>query len=784
MALKQSDPTQTPPPGAAGGMSRERRWMVFGSNVAVMILLATALVVAAVWLSTALLRGKVRDDWTASGRFSLSPRTKALLGTLEARNLDVRLTNLYSHTPDIPASEAQWRRVQDMLSEYDVASGRVEVEAVNPAVDTGGVEQLIARLTKRYAGQMQKPKRLVAEFQALHTDIQQTLQEEAKRLRAAADAWEGGPPQAIETLRMVGQVWGQLLMIGDFAAGNVRSLTEQALPAYSEALRQTTDYLTQVRERFQIVPEALAKIKDQTGEGKVPEAVQQILGTAEEAYGPLAERIKTFEEKAGDVEETELDKIRREINQGETIVLETAAETGIIVTGPAKEAELKPVATGAGAEAVQPRADGEGHEVVTPPEKLDAVRKALEAAGAKVESAKVERRPDAIEVVGFDEVWVRNPAAGRSEGAPERLFGGEMALSSALLGMVQKAKPAVVFVRAGAPATMPTRGPMGGGQPGPYRRMAERLEKANFLVEDWDPQRQPEMPEIAGASKTILVLVPGGQANPRMPMPPPGPEAYAPAIERVRQGTPAILLGEPGSMFQQSVPYADLFAAFGVDAKFSAVAVHSMVVDTAGTEEAVPQVRITRYADHAITRPVGALPSMWLTASPLQMKKEPGEGLSLWPLIELPAGRDYWADTVVMEAVQGQATFDAGEDIAGPVPLALAVTRQVAGGEQKVVLFGDADFAQDRVAFYQNPVMYRDRIEMQYQFPGNAELFVNACLWVSGSEHLIAVSPEAIQARRIGDLGGWQVPLQILLIAGLPVLVLGAGLLVYLIRRG
>ncbi len=783
MALETNDETQTAP-AAAGGMTRQRRWMVFGSNVAVMVLLATALVVVVVWLSTALLRGQMRGDWTAGGRFSLSPRTEALLDTLGERDLDVRFTNLYSHTPEIPASESQWRRVQDMLSEYDMASGRVEVEAVNPAVDVGGVEQLIARLTKRYAAQMQKPKRLVAEFQTLHQDIQETLQTEAQRLNAAADAWEGGPPQAVETLRMVAQVWNQLLMVGDFTAGNVQSLTGQALPAYSEALNQAEDYLAQVRDRFRIVPEALAKIKDQAGEGEVPEAVRQILETAPKTYAPLAERIRTFTDEAADIDETELDRIRRDINQGETLVLETTAEKGVILTGPAKAAELEPVATDAGAESLQPRAEGEGFEVLTPPGQLDAVRQAIEAAGGKVTSAEIARRPDAIEVVGHDAVWVRNPSAGESPEAPDRLFAGEKAVSSTLLGMFQKEKPAVLFVRSGGPATMPMRSPMGGGQPAPYGQIAERLRKANFIVQDWDPQRQPEMPEVADASKIVLVLVPPGQPNPQMPSPPPSPEAYAPAVAMIRQGAPAIVMGEPAGMFQQGVPYADLFATFGVEATFNAVAVQSVVVDAAGTEEALPQIQITDYPSHEITDPVGALPSMLLTASPLEVKEAPGEALSLSPLIELPAGRNYWADTVIMEAMQRQATFDAAEDIPGPVPLALAVTRQTGGGEQKVVLFGDADFAQDRVAFYRNPVLLRDRIEMQYQFPGNAEVFLNACLWVSGSEHLIAVSPEAIQARRIGDLGGWQLPIQILIIAGLPALVLGAGLLVYLIRRG
>jgi hypothetical protein len=79
------------------------------------------------------------------------------------------------------------------------------------------------------------------------------------------------------------------------------------------------------------------------------------------------------------------------------------------------------------------------------------------------------------------------------------------------------------------------------------------------------------------------------------------------------------------------------------------------------------------------------------------------------------------------------------------------------------------------VAFYQ--VMGRDL------FPGNAELLVNTLLWVAGTEHLITVSPEALQARRIGDPGAWTLPLQMLLVAGIPAAVLVAGLVVYAVRR-
>jgi hypothetical protein len=78
--------------------------------------------------------------------------------------------------------------------------------------------------------------------------------------------------------------------------------------------------------------------------------------------------------------------------------------------------------------------------------------------------------------------------------------------------------------------------------------------------------------------------------------------------------------------------------------------------------------------------------------------------------------------------------------------------------------------------------MVRDALGRD-MFPGNAELFTNSLLWVAGTEHLITVSAEAIQARRIGDLGDWSLPLEILIIGGLPAIVLAAGVVVWLVRR-
>jgi hypothetical protein len=721
MALDRPNEKSRKPASSApaGPLSQAERWVRFGSNVALAVVLATVLVVAAVWLSGALLRGTARSDWTATGRFSLSPRTRALLKDVPA-DWDVRLTNLYSHTPEIPASEEQFRRVQDLLSEYETASSRITVEEINPAVGAAKVEALVARLRERYAKELEKPKQIVADFEQLRKDLDAALEAEAKRLDEAADAWTSGPEEVTSTLHTVAQRWRQLKDVGEFTGAAVQSLAEQALPAYSSAISRARElFLSPVRDDFEAAGALYAQLR-QAVPADAPADVRDLLASADKTYGPLTERIEKLTREADDLPQLELDQLRSRIGEGETILLETPAK---------------------------------------------------------------------VEVVSFDDVWVHNPAADQLD-QPERLFAGEQAVSSALLGLLHEDKPAVLFVTAGEPAT---------SWGGPFADMAERLRRANFLVEDWDLMQEPEMPRPEHMTFAILVLVPPPAPNPQMPRPPASPEQYAPVIEAIRQGAPAILLAEPTSMFGVRVPYADLFEMFGLDARFDTVAVHRMQVDARGTEKAIPQIEITEYPRAPITAPLGALPSVFLTAMALMPAANAPAGVRVEPILLLPTGADYWADTVTFEAMRGEATRDEASDLiatAGrPVVLAAAVTRELAAetqaapaaeGEppaaepekkiQKVVCFGDADFAQDRVALYRN-------IFGQTVFPANAELFLNSLLWVAGTEHLITVSPEALQARRIGDLGGWTLTLRILVIGGLPIVVALVGLAVFILRR-
>lgn len=693
---------------AEAGMTQRRRWLVFGSNVVVGILLAIILTGAAIWLSGAFLKGKTRSDWTSGGRFSLSPRSKAMLSELPC---DVRMTNLFIRTPERPGSLEEWQRVQDLLNEYANASSKVSMEAIDPDIDVAGMDKLYERLKTRYAKEIEKPKAHVEAFKALSTELDALLDAEAKRLDAAAKGWKGGPENAVMALRTVGQGWRELKGAGQQVSGAVQILTDQPLPAYGTSLSRAKEYLKIVNDNLGAVPAFYAQVQEALQGAAVPDDVKAILAGAKETYEPMRKKIADFQKAVAEVEELELDSVRRDIAQGDAVLIEA---------------------------------------------------------------------PERVKVVSAEEIWLRPaPADERSETAPEPRFNGESAISSALLGLCNKQRPAVLFVTFGGPATA-MGNPMMGGRGGPYSGVADRLRKANFIVEDWDLMRGPEMPVIKDASKTVLVLVPPPPMNPQQPMPPPTPEAYNAVSDLIKGGTPAIILGEPGQMFAPAIPYAGLFDVFGVKPRFDAVAVMQVVVDAAtGDQKAIPQVAITSYPkDNPISTPLDGLPTMMFRASPLIVSKTLPEGVIVTSIIDMPGGPDSWAETTMADVGRGEAKRNPGVDLDGPLPLGVAVTRKLKEGEQKVVLFGNAAMAMDGIAFYRDP-----RDPFREAFPGNAELFVNSVLWVSGTQHLITVSPESLQARRIGDLGNWGLAVQIFLVVGLPILVLAAGVVVFVIRR-
>jgi ABC-type uncharacterized transport system involved in gliding motility auxiliary subunit len=148
------------------------------------------------------------------------------------------------------------------------------------------------------------------------------------------------------------------------------------------------------------------------------------------------------------------------------------------------------------------------------------------------------------------------------------------------------------------------------------------------------------------------------------------------------------------------------------------------------------------YGDHDITRELGDATLFHVARSVQPAGAAAG---AVAPIVR--TGADSWAERDMDRLLtKGEAAFDAGQDLKGPVSVAVAGTLDLSGsdgappaaepGEQKtarIVVFGDSDFASNQLI-----AEFRNR-----------DLFVNAVNWLLGDVEAISVRPGQPRASRL-----------------------------------
>lgn len=118
--------------------SRFGRRTVIGANVAIMIIIAIAICGIVSYVNS---RHYHRFDCTASGRFSLTSKTKNILKGLEKPIMVSTLFNIGNRfTADI------FEQVSDILAEYAYLSDKLSIDHIDPLRERTKVEQLVKRI--------------------------------------------------------------------------------------------------------------------------------------------------------------------------------------------------------------------------------------------------------------------------------------------------------------------------------------------------------------------------------------------------------------------------------------------------------------------------------------------------------------------------------------------------------------------------------------------------------------------------------------------------------------
>jgi ABC-type uncharacterized transport system involved in gliding motility auxiliary subunit len=200
---------------------------------------------------------------------------------------------------------------------------------------------------------------------------------------------------------------------------------------------------------------------------------------------------------------------------------------------------------------------------------------------------------------------------------------------------------------------------------------------------------------------------------------------------------------------------------------------NDIILDVSGAGRlmgAGPSIPIVfKYEPHEITNRFKAQMTFFPLARSIEPPKEASAGITVSTLFK--SNDDSWGETDLKTT---NATFDAKTDLKGPLPMAVAVNKEIKAAadnspavKARMVVIGNSDFAA-------NPY---------FDMQGNGNLFMNMVGWLAQEEDLISIRAKAPEDRKVILSQSQQRMLQFLTLVFLPGAVLVAGIVVFTRRR-
>ena len=290
---------------------------------------------------------------------------------------------------------------------------------------------------------------------------------------------------------------------------------------------------------------------------------------------------------------------------------------------------------------------------------------------------------------------------------PSRFFRGETLFSSAIHGLTQTTRPAVHFVQGHG-----ERSPDDFDRRSGYSRIAARLRDDNLDVE----------PLNLGATRAVpshcALMVVAGPVREFTPF-----ELSLVRDYLDRKGRLLLLLDA-----RTRSGLEPLLRAWGIQLA------DDVVVDPSQTLSG-RDLHLMQYPEHPITAPLQGLATLFYL--PRSVRLLPlGSGSDKPTLRELAtSSAQGWAE---LDPDAPAPRYDPQVDVAGPVPIAVAIERGPVPGVHvqiqptRIVVVGDSGFASNGGLT-----------------GANADFFLNAVNWLLGREELLAIAPRAVDEIRL-----------------------------------
>ena len=168
---------------------------------------------------------------------------------------------------------------------------------------------------------------------------------------------------------------------------------------------------------------------------------------------------------------------------------------------------------------------------------------------------------------------------------------------------------------------------------------------------------------------------------------------------------------------------------------------------------------VTKYIAHPVVRSFGENTVFPQTGA---INLTAPEGWRASTLIDTPPSS--WAET---GPLQGEIQFDKGQDIRGPLNVAMGLTRTLDKREQRIIVFGGGDFLAN--SYIANG--------------GNLDLGLSLINWLSQDDAYVNIPIKTARDRTLNLSHGSQIAIAVGFLIVLPLLMIASGVVIWLRRR-
>ncbi len=234
-------------------------------------------------------------------------------------------------------------------------------------------------------------------------------------------------------------------------------------------------------------------------------------------------------------------------------------------------------------------------------------------------------------------------------------------------------------------------------------------------------------------------------------------------------GGKMMALIDPSTEIKSKSNLSDLLYKWGVEIE------DGVVIDPAKyfwTDVGSPVIE--KWENHQITSSIS--PAFFSGVAKVDQAAEHPKNVEVQPLAKTSS--DSWLEK---ELTSGKAKYNEGQDVKGPISIALAVQginkeEEQADSEEKketennsprIVVMGDSDFANN---IFANSL-------------GNFDLFINSINWLAEEEDLISIRPKQEEQRTVTLTGSQSKLIFYLTVIGMPLIIIIIGIGVWMDRK-